>query len=92
MFVNAMLSTLCLSFSVLVFVSGISKFRKIENDDNNRILEFVGIIERAYHDLKGVKMEREIYNTNVVSLIESRLPKNLAINWYRIIHAVDSSR
>jgi hypothetical protein len=71
-------------------MSGISKFRKIENDDNKRILEFIGIIERAYHDLKGVKMEREINNTNVVSLIESKLPKNLAINWYRIIHAVDS--
>jgi len=71
-------------------ISGITKFRKIENDDNKRIIEFINLIERAFHDLKGVKMEQEINNTNFVSIIESKLPKNLALNWYRMIHEVDS--
>ena len=71
-------------------ISEITGFKKIENDDNKRIIEFINLIDKANHDLKGVKMEHEINNTNVVSLIESKLPKNLAMNWYRMIHTVDS--
>ena len=36
-------------------------------------------------------MEKEINNTNVVSMIESKLPKNLALNWYRFIHSSHST-
>ena len=68
-------------------INQITKFRKIENEDCKRVIDFIGIIERAYYELKSVNMEREICNTNVISLIESKLPQNLALNWYRTIHA-----
>ena len=71
-------------------ISEIQRYRKIENDDNKRIIDFVNIIERASHDLKGVKMEQEIHNSNVVSIIELKLPKHLALNWYRLVHSAES--
>ena len=59
-------------------IGEIQKFRKIENDDNKRLIDFVNIIERASHDLKSVTMEKEIINSRVVSLIELKLPRNVA--------------
>ena len=60
----------------------IIRFKRILDDDTKRIIDFINIIERAAHDLKSVKMESEINNTNVVSIIEQKLPKSLALNWY----------
>ena len=71
-------------------IGEIQRFRKIENDDNKRLIDFINIIERAYHDLKSVKMEKEINNCNVVSMIEVKLPRNVALNWYRLIHSSES--
>ena len=41
-------------------ICDIQKYRKIENDDSKRIIEFINIIERAYHYLRTAKMEKEI--------------------------------
>ena len=71
-------------------ISEILKFKKIDDNDNKRVIEFINIIERAFHDMKSINMEGEINNTNVVSMIEHKLPKQLALNWYRFIHARDS--
>ena len=68
-------------------ITEIQRFRKIENDDTKRLIDFINLIERASHDLDNVKMGSEINNTNVVSMIESKLPKCLALNWYRHIHS-----
>ena len=69
----------------------IQKFRKIESEDGRRVVEFINLIEKAFYDLKSVGMEREISNVNVTSIIESKLPKSLALNWYRFIHC-DASK
>ena len=72
------------------FIGEIQRYRKIDYDDYKRLIEFVNIIERASHDLKSVKMEQEINNSNIVSIIEHKLPKNAALNWYRQIHSSES--
>ena len=71
-------------------ITEIQRYRKIESDDPKRVIEFINMIEQASHDLDSVKMGSEINNTNVVSLIESKLPKYLALNWYRFIHSSNS--
>ena len=35
-------------------------------------------------------MEQEIHNSNVVSMIELKLPKHLPLNWYRLVHSAES--
>ena len=35
-------------------------------------------------------LEREISNANILSVIESKLPASLALEWYREIHKPDS--
>ena len=71
-------------------IGEIQRYRKIDYDDYKRLIEFVNILERAFHDLKSVKMEQEINNSNVVSIIERKLPKNVALNRYRQIHSSES--
>ena len=71
-------------------IGEIQRYREIGNDDNKRLIEFVNIRERAYYDLRTLTMEKEINNCNVVSMIELKLPKNLALNWYRVIHSTGS--
>ena len=55
------------------------------------MIEFINLIEWGYNDLKALKLEKELCNANVVSLIESKLPTELALEWYRKIHAKNSS-
>lgn len=40
----------------------------------------------GYNDLKALKLQTEMCNANVVSLIESKLTNDLALEWYRQIH------
>ena len=64
----------------------IQKFRKIDLDDNRRIIAFVDVIDRGYRDLKKLNLEQELCNSHVLGIIECKLPKNLQSEWYRMIH------
>ena len=66
-------------------IGEIQKFKEIENDDNKRLIDFVNIIERTSHDLKSVQIEKDINNSNVVSMIELKLPGNVALNWHSLM-------
>ena len=50
------------------FAEILSKY-SIQLDNYKRLIEFVNIVERAFHDLKSVKMEQKTNNSNVVSII-----------------------
>ena len=54
------------------------------------MIEFIGLIESGYNDLKSLSLESEMCNSNMVSIIESKLPKNLAHQWFRHIHEPDT--
>ena len=60
-------------------INDIRKFRSIESHNNRRLIEFINLIEWGYNDLKALKLEKEICNANVVSLVESKLPNDLAL-------------
>ena len=72
-------------------INDIRKFRSIETNNNKRLIEFINLIEWGYNDLKVLKLDKEVCNANVVSLIESKLPNELAMEWYRKIHMDDSN-
>ena len=72
-------------------ISDIHKFKKMEPDDNVRIIQFVDILEKAHHDLKGMGLEKEITNANTISIIENKLPKTIQMGWYRKIYEENSA-
>ena len=67
-------------------ISEVQKFRRIDVDDNKRIISFVDLIDRGYRDLRKLKVEREMCNSHVLGIIEGKLPKNLQSDWYRTIY------
>ena len=72
-----------------VIDSIINEIRRFKGSrDNKRLIEFINLVELGYRDLKALKLETEICKANVLSLIESKLPKELALEWYREIKKV----
>ena len=56
-------------------INDIKKFRCIEIGDAKRLIQFIDIIESGYNDLKVLSLEGEVCNSNIVSIIESKLPR-----------------
>lgn len=54
----------------------IKRTKPIKEDKENKFVEFVDLIERAHHDLAHMKVEHELLNTTVISLLEEKVPKN----------------
>ena len=52
-------------------MSEIQKFRKLDNSDSVQLIRFV--LESGYRHLKSLNLSHELSNTNVVSLVESKL-------------------
>ena len=67
-------------------INEIRRFKGIDGRDNKWSIEFINLVELGYRDSKALKLENEICNANVLSLIESKLIKGLALKWYREIH------
>ena len=67
-------------------ISEVQKFRRIDVDDNKRIISIVDLIDRGYRDLRKLNVEREMCNSHVLGIIEGKLPKNLQSGWYRTIY------
>ena len=64
-------------------VKEISQFTKIKEADKKALVNYVDFLERAHLDLSKLNLEKEICCTNVVSLIENKLPESLVMVWYR---------
>ena len=71
-------------------VEEVQRFRKIDDDDNKKLIQFINTIVRGYHDLKNLRLEKEISNAHGVSVIENKLLSKLEMDWYRHIHKRDS--
>ena len=59
----------------------IKQLKIIPEGDNKRFINLVNTIERAYRDLKAVRMESELSNSTIVILIEERLPPHTKSMW-----------
>ena len=71
-------------------VSEIRNFKPINSDQKQIIVQFINSIEKGFIDLKHIDMEKEISNANVVSIIENKLPQNIAERWYRKMYEEQS--
>ena len=59
----------------------IKKLKSIKDNDNNKFIHLVDIVERAYRDLKRLNLHNEISNASTVSLIEEKLPYDIKLKW-----------
>ena len=54
-------------------INDIRRVRAIKEGENRRFVEFIGIIEDGYRDLKRLGLETEITATSSVSTIERKV-------------------
>ena len=72
-------------------INDIRRVRGIKEGDNRRFVEFVGIIEDGYRDLKRLGLETEITTTSSVSIIERKLPADVRKEWAKLLSADESA-
>ena len=58
----------------------------MDDDDSKKFISFIDIIDRGYRDLKKLNLEQEVCNSHVLAIIEGKLPRDIQIEWYRMIH------
>ena len=67
-------------------IAEITRFKKIGDDENKKFIAFVDIIDKGYRDLNSLDLKSEICNSHVIAIIEGKLPRDVQIEWYRMIH------
>ena len=59
----------------------IKQLKPVSEGDGRKFVDLVDTVERCYRDLAHIKMESEISNSTIVSLIEERLPTTIKAMW-----------
>ena len=54
--------------------------------DKTSLVNYVDLLERGYLDLTKLKLEKEMSCTNIVSIIENKLPDSIVMDWYRKVY------
>ena len=54
------------------------------------MIKFVDLIEVVYRDLKLFKLEDELSNFNVMGIIESKVPAEIGMEWFRTLQSKGS--
>ena len=67
-------------------VAEISHYCKIKDSDKDSFIHFVNMLDIAYLDFKKLELEKEMCCTSIVSSIESKLPDNVGMEWYRHVY------
>ena len=57
-----------------------------------RLMKFIDIVEKGYYDLNNLGLDRELSNTIVVGIIETKLPEGTRQKWVDRVCSDDSKR
>ena len=55
------------------------------SEDDRATLQMIKIVERAHNDLKMIGEESEMNNSTIVSIIEERMPEEMAKEWIKMV-------
>ena len=66
-------------------MSDVKNITKCNDDCPTEIIAMIVTIERAHRDLFFLRMEQEISNSTIVSIIEQRLPKSIEDDWLDVV-------
>ena len=64
----------------------IKKIKAMKEGEEKRFVVFVDIVERGYCDLSYMRVEHELSNTTVISMLEEKLPKDIRREWSKQIN------
>ena len=56
---------------------------EICDEVSTSLIKFIDIVESGYNDLRNVEIKSELCNANIISMLESKLPRNIGLAWYR---------
>ena len=59
-----------------LIMNQIEKFRTIKDEDNKRFIEFIDIVEKRYRDFSRMKVDHELSNATVISIVEENVAKD----------------
>lgn len=71
-------------------INDIRRIKSIKEGENRRFVEFVGIVEDGFRDLKRLGLETEITTTSSVSIIERKLPADIRKEWAKLLSSDES--
>ena len=69
---------------IVAEVRGLKRFTA--NDDTKALINMVNVIEKGYNDLKLLGVEREFCNATVTCEVESKLPHEVSLAWFRTVY------
>ena len=73
-----------------IILNEIKRMKPIVEGDNKAFVEFVDVIEMGHRDLSRLNIEKEISNSQTVSLIEEKLPISIKLKWSKKVKCEDS--
>ena len=59
----------------------IKKMKQVKEGDNNKFMQMVETVERAYRDLARLHLHEQVSNASTVSMIEEILPLSIRMKW-----------
>ena len=59
----------------------IKKMKHVKEGDNNKFMQMVETVERAYRDLERLHLHEQVSNASTVSMIEEKLPLSIRMKW-----------
>ena len=74
-----------------VIMYDIKKLKMVREGEEKSFIDLVDVIERGYQDLCRLKLEKEMSNNTIVSLIEQKLPRDIAKDWAKEVNKAGSS-
>ena len=69
-----------------LIMNQIKKIRTNEDGDDKRFIEYIDIVKKGYRDFSRMKVEYEISNATVLSIIKKKLPKAISRDWSKKIN------
>ena len=64
-----------------IIMNEIKRLQPIQEDDYHSLISLIDVVERGYMDLSRLRIEQEIANSQTVSIVEEKLPRDVKLAW-----------
>ena len=69
-----------------VVVNDIRRLTIVHEGEEQKLLHLIDTVERGYRDLFHMKLDKEMLNNTVVSMIEEKLPRDIGREWAKEVN------
>ena len=64
-----------------IIMNEIKRLQPIQEDDFHSLISLIDVVERGYMDLSRLNIEQEVANSQTVSIVEEKLPRDVKLAW-----------